>query len=218
MSDEIPAVDTQAQQQQPRPGKSGIVRARGCVIEILETLLLTVIIFFVVQHFVAQPYRIFQVSMERTLEPDQMVLVDKLSPVFSDYKRGDVIVFNPPLGFQDQGSDPFIKRVIGVGGDLVEVHDGAVWVNGAKLTEPYVYDGQPTAPRTEVTSWRVPDGQLFVMGDHRDASEDSRVFGPIQKSSVIGRAWIRYWPTSSLSIVEQVHYDNVPNPSPAPSK
>ena len=109
MSDDIPALDTQteptpqapqARQMQPKP-KSGAARTRGCLIEILETVLLTVIIFFVVQHFVAQPYRIYQVSMERTLEPDQMVLVDKLSPVFSDYKRGDVIVFNPPAGFQD---------------------------------------------------------------------------------------------------------------------
>jgi signal peptidase I len=217
MTDEIPAAEEQTKQVLPNT-PSASARARGCVIEIVETVLLTVIIFFVVQHFVAQPYRIFQVSMEKTLLPDQMVLVDKLSPVFSDYKRGDVIVFNPPSGFQDQGSDPFIKRVIAVGGDLVEIHDGAVWVNGAKLDEPYAYEGQPTTPRSDVSSWRVPDGQLFVMGDHREASEDSRVFGPIPKSSVIGRAWIRYWPASSLSIVEQAHYDNIPNPSATPSK
>jgi signal peptidase I len=225
MSDEVPyedaanaqsAQDTSAQPTGPRP-KSAIVRTRGCLIEIIETVALTIIIFLVVQHFVAQPYKIYQVSMEHTLEPDQMVLVDKLSPVFSDYRRGDVIVFNPPSGYADQGSDPFIKRVIGVAGDLVEVRSGAVWVNGVKLVEPYVYDGAPTTPRTEVSSWRVPAGDLFVMGDHRDASEDSRVFGPIAKSSVIGRAWLRYWPTADLGWVAQAQYQGIPDPSPAPN-
>jgi signal peptidase I len=192
-------------------------RWRGCLLEIVETVLLTGVIFFVVHQFVAEPREISQASMENTLQPHQFVLVDKLSPIFSDYKRGDVIVFNPPKGFEDQGSDPFIKRVIGVGGDLVEVHDGAVWVNGVKLNEPYVYDGQPTVARTEVSSWRVPDGYLFVMGDHRDASEDSRVFGPIAKSSVIGRAWIRYWPMSSLSWVSPATYPGVPDAPPATS-
>jgi signal peptidase I len=223
MSDEVqtedaqsfqPAPETPAQPAPPRK-KTAASRTRGCLIEIVETVLLTVIIFFVVQHFVAQPYRIYQVSMERTLEPEQMVLVDKLSPVFNDYRRGDVIVFNPPKGYEDQGSDPFIKRVIGVAGDLVEVHDGAVWVNGVKLAEPYTYDGAPTVPRTDVSSWRVPAGDLFVMGDHRDASEDSRVFGPIAKSTVIGRAWIRYWPLADFGWVQQAQYQGVPDPSPA---
>jgi len=122
-------------------------RWRGCLLEIVETVLLTVIIFFLVQHFVAQPYQILQVSMEHTLEPGQYVLVDKITPVFSDYKRGDVIVFEPPTGYSEDGQDiPFIKRVIGVAGDLVAIHDDAVYVNGVKLDEPYVFDGQPTTP------------------------------------------------------------------------
>src|SRR5450830_1602482 len=97
-------------------------RCRGCVLEILETVVLTLLIFFVVQNFVAQPYQISQESMEHTLNPGEYVLVDKLSPHFSDYKRGDVIVFEPPTGFQENGSDiPFIKRVIGLAGDTVEL-------------------------------------------------------------------------------------------------
>ena len=143
-------------------------RWRGCLLEIVETILLTVVIFFVVQHFVAQPYQILQVSMEHTLEPGQYVLVDKLSPIFSDYKRGDVIVFQPPAGYSEDGQNiPFIKRVIGVAGDLVEIHDNSVYVNGVKLDEPYVYEGQPTVPLTGQSSWRVPAGDLFVLGDHR---------------------------------------------------
>ncbi len=193
-------------------------RWRGCLLEIVETVLLTVIIFFLVQHFVAQPYQILQVSMEHTLEPGQYVLVDKITPVISDYKRGDVIVFEPPAGYSEDGQDiPFIKRVIGVAGDLVQVHDDAVYVNGVRLNEPYVYDGQPTVPLTSQSSWRVPAGDLFVLGDHRQASQDSRMFGPIAKSSVIGRAWLRYWPLAKFGVMTSASYPGVPNASVDPA-
>ena len=169
-------------------------RWTGCLIETVETIVLTLIIFFVVQHFVAQPYQILQQSMVPTLNQYEYVLVDKLSSNWSDYKRGDIIVFEPPAGYQENGQDiPFIKRVIGVPGDTVEIKDGAVWVNGVKLNEPYVFPGQPTTAWTVQTSWVVRKDQLFVLGDHRAASQDSRAFGPISRSSVIGRAWVRYW-------------------------
>jgi signal peptidase I len=199
-------------------------RVGGCLLEIVETVVLTVVIFFLVQHFVAQPYQIMQVSMQNTLEPGQYVLVDKLSPIWSDYKRGDVIVFEPPAGIQEDGQDiPFIKRVIGVGGDLVELRkdrDGnwlGVFVNGVKINEPYIYKGQPTTPLTDTESWRVPDGQLFVMGDHRGASQDSRFFGPISRSSVLGRALLRYWPFDKFGVIQGGSYPNVPDPSKAPA-
>ncbi len=169
-------------------------RFRGCLIEIVETLVLTLVLFFVITNFIAQPYQIQQQSMEHTLEPDQYVLIDKLTPRFDDYKRGDVVVFSPPEGFQESAPGiPFIKRVIGVAGDTVEIKDGGVFVNGKELSEGYVYDSQPTIA-TGQTQWYVTQGQLFVLGDHREASEDSRVFGTIPKSTVIGRAWIRYLP------------------------
>ena len=192
---------------------------RGCLLEILETIVLTLVIFFVVQTFVAQPYQIIGVSMESTLENGQYVLVDKISPHFSDYKRGDVIVLQPPAGYdENNGSNvPFIKRVVGVGGDTVEVKDGAVWVNGAKLDEPYVYEGQETNPLTSQSVWQVPAGYLFVLGDHREESEDSRLFGPIPESTVIGRAWLRYW-GGPFGFVQPATYSNVPDapPSAAP--
>jgi len=192
------------------------LRWRGCLLEIAETVILTLVFFFLVQHFVAQPYQIMQVSMERSLEPGQYVLVDKVSPAFSDYKRGDVIVFDPPAGYSEDGQNiPFIKRVIGIGGDLVQIHDDAVWVNGVKLSEPYIFDGQPTTPLTSDSTWRVPRGDLFVLGDHREASQDSRVFGPIARSTVIGRAWLRYWPLGTFSFIGSASYAGVPDPAPA---
>jgi signal peptidase I len=172
---------------------------RGALLEIVRTLALTLVIFLLVQTFVAQPFRVEGPSMEATLLPDQNVLIDKLTPRWSPYRLGDIVVLQPPAGWSGSNGIPFIKRVIGVGGDRIELHDGAVWVNGTKLAEPYVFlengVSQPSEPSPGGASeWLVPVGDLFVMGDHRGESADSRVFGPIPVSSVIGRAWLRYLP------------------------
>jgi signal peptidase I len=199
-------------------GETRMSSARGCLFEIVETIILTLVIFFVVQNFVAQPYQIVGVSMQPTLEDGQYVLVDKLSPHLIDYRRGDVVVLEPPPGYTENGKDvPFIKRVIGVGGDTIELKGGDVYVNGAKLKEPFVYGGQSTDPYpgTDQSVWHVPPGYVFVLGDHRQESQDSRAFGPIPKSSIIGRAWLRYW-GGPLGWVQQADFSNVPDPSSAP--
>jgi signal peptidase I len=182
----------------------------GCLIEVGETLLLTLVIFFVIQNFIAQPYQVQQMSMERTLEPGQYVLVDKLTPHWAGYHRGDVVVFNPPATWTDDQT-PFIKRVIGEPGDTVEIgDDGLVYVNGVQLQEAYTYANDQgiheptTAPGRQ--QWVVPAGELFVMGDHRQASADSRLFGPIHESDVIGRAFLRYWPISSFGLLPSPSY------------
>ena len=191
----------------------------GCLVEIVETLVLTVVIFFVIQNFIAQPYQVQQNSMERTLEPGQYVLVDKLTPRWDPYKRGDVVVFSPPPTWTTDPT-PFIKRVIGLPGDTVEVRDdGRVYVNGVALDEPYTYKNdqgvnEPTLPLGDTSSWVVPAGDLFVMGDHRQKSADSRVFGPIPESSVIGRAFLRYWPISMFGVIATPSYAGVPAAAP----
>jgi signal peptidase I len=193
--------------------------ALGCLLEIVETLVLTLIIFFVIQTFVAQPYRVQQVSMERTLEPDQYVLVDKLTPRFDAYKRGDIVVFNPPANWVQAQGQPYIKRVIGIGGDTVELKDGKVLVNGTALIEKaYVYqeDGasQPTDALIGVGKWVVPTGQLFLMGDHRSNSADSREFGPVDITAVIGRAWLRYWPINTFQVLPTPDHPELATPTP----
>jgi signal peptidase I len=174
----------------------------GCLFEVVETLVLTVIIFLVIQNFVAQPYQVMQESMQHTLEQGQYVLVDKLTPRFGSYQRGDIVVFNSPEG----GPVPFIKRVIGVPGDRVEIRDGSVFVNDVELTEPYIFDGDDTQPTGEQTSYTVPADALFVMGDHRGNSTDSRVFGPVEREKVIGRAVLRYWPIDTLQLLQRPAY------------
>ena len=192
--------------------------ALGCLFEIVETLVLTLIIFFVIQTFVAQPYQIRQQSMETTLEPDQYVLVDKLTPRFDAYKRGDIVVFTPPEEWAQSDGTPYIKRVIGIGGDKIEIHDGKVFVNGIALAEPYIFkeDGVPqqTEDPLQMEKWVVPEGELFLMGDHRGSSADSREFGTVAVDKVIGRAWLRYWPINTLTILPTPSHPELQSPSP----
>jgi signal peptidase I len=192
--------------------------ALGCLLEIVETLVLTLIIFFVIQTFVAQPYRVEQQSMERTLEPDQYVLVDKLTPRFDTYKRGDIVVFTPPTTWLQSQGRPYIKRVIGIGGDTIEINQGKVKVDGNELLEPYVYveDGTPqeTGTPSGTEKWVIPDGQLFLMGDHRSNSADSREFGPVDVTTVIGRAWLRYWPVDTFEIIPTPDHPELQTPAP----
>ncbi len=184
----------------------------GCLFEIVETLVLTLIIFLVIQNFVAQPYKVQQQSMEHTLEPDQYVLVDKLTPRLDTYKRGDIVVFTPPADWAnpDDGT-PFIKRVIGVGGDRIVCCDSQkrITVNGVPLTEPYLYPSDRTAPSLAKFAVRVPQGRLWVMGDHRSSSADSRFHlgdpggGFVPVDDVVGRAFARVWPLGRAGRLSQ---------------
>lgn len=192
--------------------------ALGCLLEIVETLVLTLIIFWVIQSFIAQPYRVQQQSMEHTLEPDQYVLVDKITPRFDTYKRGDIVVFEPPANWQQEDHQPYIKRIIGIGGDTIELKDGDVYLNKVKLLEPYVFQVDGKTQRTDdligAGTWVVPDGDLFLMGDHRGNSADSREFGPVEVSTVIGRAWLRYWPINTFEIIPTPSHPELATPAP----
>ena len=194
-------------------------RPLGCLIEIAETLILTIVIFWVIQTFIAQPYKVQQESMRDTLEPDEYVLVDKLTPHFDSYSRGDIIVFNPVVHIdtctsatdpvEGEGDTPFIKRVIGEPGDTVELRNGSVFVNGAEVDEPYI-DGARTSELGDGTTWTVAADRLFVMGDNRNNSTDSRAFGPICVGDVIGKAWLRYWPLNTIGILQTPTYPDIP--------
>lgn len=201
------------------PATPASKRPLGCLIEVVETLVLTIVIFWVIQTFVAQPFQVQQESMRSTLEEGQYVLVDKLTPHFDSYSRGDIVVFNPvirelsctaaPSDIDGEGDVPFIKRVIGEAGDSLQLRNGRVFVNGSPLDEPYVH-GVPTTDLGAESSWIVPADRVFVMGDNRANSIDSRAFGPVCASDVIGRAWLRYWPVNTFGIFPTPTYPSVP--------
>jgi signal peptidase I len=173
-----------------------------------ETILLTLIVVVVIQTFVAQPYRVEHESMLSTLADGEMVLVDKLTPRLGSIARGDIIVFEPPARYGDDGT-PFIKRVIGLPGERVQLRRGQVWIDGVPLDESaYTFEGQPTQPTDTLSAWDVPDGTYFVLGDHRVDSTDSRMgwLGMVPAERVVGRAAARYWPVEAAAVLSPPDY------------
>ncbi len=197
---------------QERPRSKGL----SWLIEIAVTVILAVALYWVIQTFLVQTYRVEGQSMDVTLADGQHLLIDKLTPRFDSYSRGDIVVLHPPD--QDDSSTPYIKRVIGVAGDHLEVRDGSVWVNGVQLDEPYVAPGAVTKPLIDQDAWDVGADQVFVMGDNRQHSVDSREFGVVSTNEIIGRAWLRFWPLDHLGILQTPTYPDVPTgvPSPGP--
>ena len=165
---------------------SGIRNAVEWVVIIAGALLVA----FVVKTFLIQAFYIPSGSMLPTLQEKDRVLVNKLSYDLHDVHRGDIVVFKGPEQAQGQVKD-LIKRVIGLPGDTVESQDGKLVVNGQALNEPYLGPGITTGP---LEAQKIPPHHYWVMGDNRGNSKDSRFFGPIDKSLIIGRAFIRVWP------------------------
>ena len=161
------------------------------------TVAVTLLLWLVIKTFAVESYAIPSSSMEPTLEPGDRVLVNKLSYRFGDVERGDVVVFDRPANLAAQeGVHDLIKRVIAVGGDTVEGgSDGRILVNGRPIAESYLADGITTAGLIRST---VPKGRVWVMGDNRGDSTDSRVFGAVPESEIVGRAFVQIWPPFSL--------------------
>jgi signal peptidase I len=162
--------------------------------EIIETLLLTLFIFWIVNTATGR-FRIEGYSMLPTLEEGEYVIINKLSYYLDEPERGDIIV----LHFPNDRSRDFIKRVIGLPGDHLEVTDGSVLVNGEALDEPYI-----NAPPNYNGSWDVPEGQYFVLGDNRNNSSDSHNWKFLPRDDIVGKAWIIYWGPDKWGLVP--HY------------
>ena len=156
------------------------------------------LVALVVKTFLIQAFFIPSLSMYSTLDKGDRVLVNKLSYHVHDIHRGDVVVFKRPPGVPDTGIKDLIKRVVGLPGDRIESRDGHVYVNDKLLPETYLDAGITTVNLTRQT---VPAHRIFVMGDNRGNSEDSRVFGPIKQDLVVGRAFILVWPIPQMHLL-----------------
>jgi signal peptidase I len=157
-----------------------------------------ILVAFIVKTFLIQAFQIPSASMHPTLLEGDRVLVNKLSYDLHDVNRGDVVVFARPKGMNAGPNDPddLIKRVIGLPGDSVQTKDGKVYVDGRELDEPYLADGTVTDGIDDPIT--IPDGHVWVMGDNRGDSQDSRVFGPIDTDTIVGRAFMVMWPPSRM--------------------
>jgi signal peptidase I len=180
------------------------------VLEYVAVVAVAVLVALAVQAWVVKPYRIPSGSMLDTLRPGDRVLVNRVVYHLREPQRGDVIVFNYP-------QDPdlvFIKRIVGVPGDLLEVRDGRLYVNGRRAAEPFVHRTggrlDPTVAQAAIAGstmhdpwsladpYRVPASNYFVMGDNRTDSDDSRDWGTVPRAAIVGEGLATYWPVSRL--------------------
>ena len=160
--------------------------------ELLESIIPAILIAIVLNLFIVQPTKVRGESMEPTLHTNEYLLVEKISYRLHEPRRGDVVVFKYPRDEQEN----FIKRVIAVPGDTVEIDSGRVSINGQPIVEPYLLQ----LPRESMPATLIPEGKLFVLGDNRLNSNDSRTFGMVSMGEVVGRAWLRYWPIDQVVI------------------
>ncbi len=172
------------------PEKKPSNSIRRFLLELLETVVLAVILYFGIDAIIAR-VRVENISMEPTLVPGEFLMVNKLAYKFGLPKYGDIIVFH-----YDPTED-FIKRVIGLPGDTVEVKGGVVYVNNQAFTEPYINE-----PPDYTGTWSVPADSLFVLGDNRRNSSDSHVWGFVAMKEVIGKAIVIYWPLKDARLIK----------------
>jgi signal peptidase I len=197
--------------QQP---KSTQAKFTDLVKEYLPTLAAAGLVVLVVRTFIAEPRYIPSSSMEPTLQINDRLIIEKLSYKFRKPERGEVIVFNPPaVPVVPDASKVYIKRLIGLPGDRIAIRDGKVFVNDKALNEPYIKEAPDyTLPTNDLSkcqgcfqppeviqtkkslSFTVPPGNYWMMGDNRNNSLDSRVWGFLPEQNIVGRAFFRYWP------------------------
>jgi signal peptidase I len=173
--------------------------------ENLIILVIAIVIALGIRTFIAEPRFIPSDSMVPTLLIDDRLIIEKVSFRSRAPHRGDIVVFEPPEVLQARGykkEQVFIKRVIGEPGDRLEVHDHQVIVNGQTLSEPYIAE----APAYEMPALTVPAGSIFVMGDNRNNSFDSSRWGFLPIENIVGRAWVRFWPSDRLGKMKLPRY------------
>jgi signal peptidase I len=165
--------------------------------EVGLTILIAVVVFICLR-LTVQSYTVVMSSMEPNFYEGECIMVSKVSYHSSGPQRGDVIVFDPPFA----SPHPFIKRVIGLPGETVEIKDGKIFIDGIPLEEEYIMASPTyTMPTTE-----APENEYFVLGDNRNGSNDSHNGWMVPRDNIIGKAWFRYWPLSKWGVVKHYSY------------
>ncbi len=166
----------------------------GAILEIVQALALAVVISVVLNLFVVQVTEVRQRSMETTLLQSDRVLVSKIDYRFGEPKAGDIVVFDPTTAVQI----PYVKRVVAVAGETVDLRDGRLYVNGQPRVFPDAHGATVAQSPEIVYPLKIPAGYYFAMGDNREFSSDSRSFGPQPDNRIIGKVVLRFWPFDRL--------------------
>jgi signal peptidase I len=170
----------------PLPLSTGDGNWRQLLIDILETLIISAVLFLLINTISAR-IRVESVSMKDTLNPGDFVLVNRLAYKWNEVSRGDVVIFDPPFA----SPEPYVKRVVGLPGEVVSIEDGQVYVDDILVQEPYL-----DVNFHSNGNWEIPVGEIFVMGDNRNNSSDSRSWGTVPIENIIGKALFVYWPAN----------------------
>jgi len=165
--------------------------------ELARTLLLALVLSFAIKAVVVEAYWIPTGSMKPTIMENDRVLTSKISYLLSDPAAGDIVVFTPPDAVHTE-IRRFVKRVIGVPGDRIEIRGGTVFRNGVALKEPYIRE----TPDYTLAPFRVPEGRYFVLGDNRRNSFDSHVWGFVPRERITAKALLRYWPPGEAGLLQ----------------
>ena len=171
------------------------------VMDILETVTFVGSLFIVVYLFIMQPHQVKGSSMDNTFHNGEYILTNKLAYKFGSPHRGDVVVFSSP----DNKDIDFIKRIIALPGEKIRIENNTIYINGKALKEQYI-EGQTLtledAYLKEGQEEIIPNGHIFVMGDNRQRSSDSRMFGPVPTQDIIGRVFFRYFPPEKIGTIK----------------
>lgn len=162
------------------------------LLEILQTLVLALVLYFLVDMVLGR-VRVENISMLPTLQPGELILVNRLADKLGGYHTGDIVIFHYPANPEED----YIKRVIGTSGDKVEINAGQVLVNGVALNEDYISE----APRYTGV-WDVPEDSFFVLGDNRNDSSDSHSWGFVPAGNMVGKALLVYWPFNNFQVLD----------------
>lgn len=180
------------------------------IFDLLETLAISLAIFLVIYIFFLQPHQVDGHSMDTTLKNGEYLLTDKISYRLNDPKRGDIIVFHAPkVACYSFSQCDYIKRIIGLPGEKIELKDSTFYINGEALAEPYLDIGTVTKANNQTDalymgkSIILDDDEYLVAGDNRENSNDSRVWGPITRASIVGKAFFSYWPPETFGLIEK---------------
>lgn len=180
--------------------KETVKKEENPIVEIVKTVVMAGILSFGIRTFVAEARYIPSSSMEPTLQINDRLIIEKMTYRFRQPERGEIIVFDATEAIQELGwSGAFIKRVIGLPGDEVLVRNGSVEINGQVLREPYIQE----APNYNFGPVVVPENSYLVLGDNRNNSSDSHVWGFVPDENIIGRATVRFWPFDRLGGIDE---------------
>ena len=191
-------VDAEPIPEDPAPAPTEEHHGVRNLVEWIAIIVGALAVALIVKTFLIQAFFIPSLSMHPTLDEGDRVLVNKLSYKMHDVNRGDLVVFERPKGQPESEIKDLIKRVIALPGETIESREGTVYIDGKQLEEDYLVEGVTTEHLPRQT---IPAGHVFVMGDNRSDSADSRVFGAIDEDTIVGRAFVRVWPVSQLSLL-----------------